>query len=76
MCLQTRPGEHFFINLGSPFWDYELVPDTLCGLLFDVFSVALAFLVPGGVPDPIFNDLGSISVDFWSIGGRFGLIFC
>ena len=36
--------------------------------------MALFFSVPGGVPDPIFDDFGSISVDFWSIGGRFGLI--
>ena len=39
--------------------------------LFFVF-----FAVPGGVPDPIFDDSGSILVDFWSIGGRFGSMFC
>ena len=37
--------------------------------------MACFFAVPGGVPDPIFDDSGSIFVDFWLISGRFGLIF-
>ena len=46
----------FLVDFGALFGPSRQVQVNFLGLLFGVFSVALFFWVPGGVPDPILID--------------------
>ena len=54
--------------ISGPFLDPKVFHSDFIGLLFCVFFGGLVFFVfvsvPGGVPDPIFDEFGSIPVDF------------